>query len=244
MRVLEIFSGTGSVGKVCHELGYDVISVDIESKHYIPTHITDIMKWDYKMYPIGHFDIIWASPPCTTFSNLRKCHIGRKIKAHGDTIITNEILLDDIQKIGLPLLRKTEEIIEYFKPSLYFIENPATGSMKHYIDRPVYTVDYCKYAEWGYKKRTHVWTNKKDLKLLTCKNDCKNLVEINGKISHKIALGAKEVVKDGDTNIIVNTAELREKYKDHKREYSSKTISLKDKYRIPPQLIKELVAVN
>jgi hypothetical protein len=244
MRVLEIFSGTGSVGKVCEELGYDVVSVDIESGDYTPTHITDIMKWDYTIYPTGHFNIIWASPPCTTFSNLRKCHIGRKIKAHGDTIITNEILLDDIQKIGLPILRKTEEIIEYFKPSLYFIENPATGTMKDYIDKPVYTVDYCKYAEWGYQKRTNVWTNKKGLKLLTCNKDCKNIIDINGKLSHKISLGSKEIVKDGDKNIIVNTAELREKYKDYKREYISKTIRLKDRYRVPPKLIKELLTVN
>ena len=29
MRVLELFSGTGSVGKCCKELGWDVVSVDL-----------------------------------------------------------------------------------------------------------------------------------------------------------------------------------------------------------------------
>ena len=243
MRVLEIFYGTGSVGKVCAELGYEVVSVDIESKHHTPTHLTDIMKWDYKIYPIGHFDIIWASPPCTTFSTMRNCNIGRTIKSHGDTIITKEILQDDILKIGVPMLRKTEEIIEYFKPILYFIENPGTGTMKDYIDKPLYTVDYCKYSEWGYQKRTHIWTNKKDFKPLTCKKDCKNLVEINGKKSHTIGLGSKEVVKDGEKYVKVDTALLREKYKDYKREYTSKNTSLKDRYRVPPKLIHELLSM-
>ena len=40
MRVLEIFSGTGSVSKVCEELGYEVISVDISDKYSTPTFLT------------------------------------------------------------------------------------------------------------------------------------------------------------------------------------------------------------
>ena len=44
---------------------------------------------------------------------------------------------------------------------LWFIENPQTGRMKDYItDRPYYDVDYCRYCDWGVRKRTRVWTNK------------------------------------------------------------------------------------
>ncbi|MFM7977858.1 MAG: hypothetical protein ACKPKO_00960, partial [Candidatus Fonsibacter sp.] len=40
MRVLELFSGTGSVGNVCKDLGMDVVSLDRD----MPTDIrTDIM---------------------------------------------------------------------------------------------------------------------------------------------------------------------------------------------------------
>ena len=31
MRVLELFSGTHSVGKVCKEYGWEVVSVDLEN---------------------------------------------------------------------------------------------------------------------------------------------------------------------------------------------------------------------
>ena len=88
---------------------------------------------------------IWASPPCNTFSKMRLSNVGR----YG---VTMETIQQDISLIGLPILRRTEEIIDYFKPSLYFIENPQTGRMKDYIDRPYYDVDYCKYSDWGMRK--------------------------------------------------------------------------------------------
>jgi len=70
MRVLELFSGTGSVGKVCKKLEWDVVSVDM----ILPAdHRIDIMEFDYKQYPKDHFDIVWASPPCTNYSLLKKC---------------------------------------------------------------------------------------------------------------------------------------------------------------------------
>jgi site-specific DNA-cytosine methylase len=167
MRVLELFSGTGSVSKVCDELGYEVISVDISNKFSQPTFLCSILDFDYRQYEVGHFDIIWASPPCATFSQLQNCWIGRGK--------TREIIENNILTIGLPLLRKTEEIIDYLQPTYYFIENPQTGRMKEFITRPYYDVDYCKYSNWGYKKRTRIWTNKTDFNNLLCKKDCDNM---------------------------------------------------------------------
>ena len=77
MKVLELFSGTHSVGKVCKIKGWDVVSVDM----LLPaTHKIDIMKFDYKKYDKNEFDVIWASPPCTNYSQLKKCWYGRKLK--------------------------------------------------------------------------------------------------------------------------------------------------------------------
>lgn len=175
MKVLELFAGTGSVGKVCEELGYEVVSVDISNKNYEPTFLMSIMDFDYKQYQPQHFDIIWASPPCSTFSNLQSCWIGRGK--------TKESIQENINNIGLPLLRKAEEIIDYLQPKLWFIENPQSGKMKDYLTyRKHYDVDYCKYSDWGYKKRTRIWTNKENFINKLCKLDCNNMLD---KTKHK-----------------------------------------------------------
>jgi len=201
MRILELFSGTGSVSKVCKELNYEVISVDISSKYHTPTILANIMEWDYKTFPTGHFDMIWASPPCQTFSYLRHCHIGRTLK-HSKEPFTMEQLINDIETKGLPILRKTQEIIEYFKPTYWFIENPV-GRMQNYINNvKPYRVDYCAYADWGYKKPTHIWTNKVFIPKVCFHK------------KHKINIG-------------------------HPAETESLTLA--NRYRVPPNLIKELI---
>ena len=65
MRLLELFSGTGSGGRAFEALGWDVISLDINPGATITSNILD---WDYKIYDPGAFDFIWASPPCTEYS--------------------------------------------------------------------------------------------------------------------------------------------------------------------------------
>lgn len=211
MKVLDLFAGTHSVSKVCKEKGYEVISLDLEGADIN----ISILDWNYKEYPVGYFDIIFASPPCNTFSRLRDCHIGRKlINIFGDEIVTREILHNDMIQNGLPLLRKAQEIIKYFKPDLWFIENPQTGRMKNYLDDvPYYDVDYCKYSDWGYRKRTRIWTNKKDFIPLNCCNDCDNMLNGKHRVNMANAFGGGNNKKN-----------------------------LRLKYRIPPKLINALIS--
>ena len=69
LRLLELFSGTGSVGRAFRERGWDVLSLDIApGRHQIRM---DIMDWDYKAYDKGEFACIHASPPCTEHSRAR-----------------------------------------------------------------------------------------------------------------------------------------------------------------------------
>ena len=184
MNVLELFSGTGSVGKVCNELGWNVISVDLE----LPaTHECDIMDFDYKQYPKDYFSVIWASPPCTDYSKLQDSFLNRKRKG---VIYTKEIQENEMKEAD-KLVLKSLEIIDYFKPELWCMENPQTGRMK---DREImkditfYDVDYCMYSNWGYRKRTRIWPNKKNWNNLKCDGSgaCGNMIEIptNGAVRH------------------------------------------------------------
>lgn len=155
MKCLELFSGTHSVGKVLKDKGHSVISLDLKDADIN----INILDWDYTIYPSGYFDYIHASPPCDTFSICRKCWIGRKIKAHPNEIFTKELLIKDQEEIGVPILNKTLEIIKYFDPKYFTIENPQTGDMKKYITDISFTdVDYCMYG-LPYKKTTRIWNN-------------------------------------------------------------------------------------
>jgi len=178
MNHLELFSGTHSFGKVSSKLGYNVTSLDRDlgaecplGTNYISSnHIKqDIMTWNYKIYPKGYFKLITASPVCLWWSVCRLSWIGRKLKAHGDTIITQTILDEDIEKYGVPMVDKVFEIIDYFNPQYFIIENPKTGKMKEYISDliPYYDIDYCMHG-LTYKKPTRFWTNIEGLKFKKC----------------------------------------------------------------------------
>ena len=161
MKVLELFSGTGSVSKVCDKLGYEVVSVDISNQFMNPTHQVDILNFNYKQYKPGYFDIIWASPPCRTFSSMKFLTSNK------------EKILKEILEEGLPPLLRTIKIIDYLKPKYYFIENPANGKMKDYMSSNNIVVSYCQYG-YDYQKNTRIWTNKKNIiAKKCCKKNCK-----------------------------------------------------------------------
>ena len=106
MKLLELFSGTGSVGRVAKELGYTVVSLDLKDADINQ----DLLKWDYKNID-KDFGFVWASPPCTEYSIAKTTGV-RKI--------------DEANEIA----KKTIEIIKYFEPKYWFIENPQTGLLK------------------------------------------------------------------------------------------------------------------
>jgi hypothetical protein len=166
MRVLELFKGTGSISRYFNQTDgaaaadgkTEVISLDILPR-FGATICCDIMLWDYKSYPRGYFDIIWASPECKVFSALNSTNVGptRKYKTKADLI--------QVQKENSKYILRTIEIIEYFNPTNYFIENPLHSKIWEYIPdsyKPTensVVVDYC-YFGYPYKKPTRILTNK------------------------------------------------------------------------------------
>ena len=239
MRVLELFSGTGSVGRVCKELDYETVSVDISMP---ATHKINIMEFDYKQYPQDHFDIVWASPPCESYSSLQRSFYGRMRKGELFSKEKHMALQDEADKLVLKAL----EIIKYFKPKYWFLENPATGNLKNrkiMQDINYYDYDYCKYSNWGYRKRTRFWTNRTDLSPKLCKNDCDNMIYTKKHKTHRISIGISKTVIDNDKFIKCCSKELREKYKNFQNiQKKGDTISTKlhERYRIPQKIIIEL----
>ena len=199
-KILELFSGTGSVGNVFREHGWEVTSLDLLMKADINI---DILKWDYKAYPPGHFNMIWASPPCTEYSRAKTVGVRR---------------IEEANKI----VKTTLEIINYFSPPCWVIENPQTGLLKNQTfmgTLPYKDVDYCKYG-MPYRKRTRLWNNLErwSAKLL-CERDCGRM-EANGKRHQQVA---QQTPKE-------NKANWGERHK----------FKRSDLYKIPTELVNEI----
>lgn len=156
MRVLELFSGTGSIGKVFQRHGWEVVSLDVDGSFGCAI-CADIMGVDPEalLKEYGPFDVAWASPPCTEYSRART---------------TAKTPRDLEGADGLVL--KAMEIIERVQPALWFIENPESGLLKSrdiMSGIPYVTVDYCRYGT-RYRKRTAIWINS-TLEGKTCAGD-------------------------------------------------------------------------
>jgi|TARA_R110001592_G_scaffold66077_7_gene202771 hypothetical protein len=182
LKLLDLFTGTGSVANVAESLGYEVTTLDI-NEMCNPTVCANVLDFDYTIWKPGDFQVVWASPPCETFSCARKCNIGRVVKGE---MMTAERLLRDTENVGVPVLRRTQEIINYLQPRAWFIENPGTGLMKNYIAEKPVMFDYCRFG-FDYRKRTAIWSNQ-PLKSLLCDKTCL----VNGR-HPKTAIGTSKV---------------------------------------------------
>ena len=145
-KVLELFAGSRSIGKVADELGYEVFSVDINNFEGIDLvkDIEFLTKEDIPFIP----DVIWASPPCTTYS----------IAAIGHHRDMGKPKTDFAAKSDRLVLNTLKLIKEY--NCKYFIENPRgyLRKMDFMLGIPKTTVWYCTYGDTR-AKPTDIWSN-------------------------------------------------------------------------------------
>ncbi len=147
LKILELFSGTESFSKVAKERGHEVFTIDNDPQ-FNPDLCKDILEVNIEDIPFKP-DVIWASPPCTTFSvaSIRHYWVDGKPK-------------NDKTLLGIKIVKKTIELIKQLKPKFFIIENPRGMLRKQEfilsLDRS--TVTYCQYGA-KVQKPTDLWNN-------------------------------------------------------------------------------------
>ena len=222
MKILELFAGSRSIGKMAESLGHEVFSIDINDFENIDLAI-DILVLNKEMIPFEP-DMVWASPPCTYFS---VASIGKHWNPDHTPKSENALL-------GMKILEKTIEIISWYSDPLYFIENPR-GKMRKKIDDIAKkyqlnnftreTVFYCKYGD-SRAKTTDLWTN-----------NSKTIFNPNGWIPRPLC---KNYKYDADGNIIDRHCH----HESARRGASTGTQGLKGNYersKIPTELCREIL---
>lgn len=157
MKVLELFAGTRSIGKVFEARGHEVYSVEWDKKFENIDLYADVMTVTAEQIikEFGRPDVIWASPDCSTFSIAAISHHRRKNPASG-----NLDPVSDYAKFCDKVDRHVLDLIRELKPKYWFIENPRGGmrKMSWMKELPRYTVTYCQYGDTRMKP-TDIWTN-------------------------------------------------------------------------------------
>lgn len=117
MRMLDLFSGTGSASRAAAVRGWKVTRVD-----NAPGMAADL-RMDVREFVGGEgaYDLIWASPPCNRLSTANQ--------------LTRDVAA------GLELVREALRIIEESKPRWWVVENVhgATQAIGSLIGPPVQT---------------------------------------------------------------------------------------------------------
>lgn len=151
MRILDLYAGLG--GELRREYienrGHEYITLDFNSK-FNCTITADI--FNIRSSDLGHFDFIWSSPPCESFSVASIGHHWRG-SYRGSYNPSSEAA-----RSSLKLIEHTLSLIKDMNPIAWIIENPMGMLRKMKIMRsiPRRTVTYCQYGE-KYMKPTDLW---------------------------------------------------------------------------------------
>jgi len=171
MKVLELFSGRHkSFATQAELLGHDVLTIDIDANNN-PDIVADIGSLTLLDIPI-HWrkpQIVWASPPCTTFSIASvSTHwkIDREQSRTPRTKLASDHHLLICHLMGL---------LYQLHPVYWCIENPRGSLRKLYplTDVNKHTVTYCQYGDHRMKP-TDIWVNPNLYKIWIPRPMCKN----------------------------------------------------------------------
>ena len=162
MKVLDLFSGTGSATQAFLNNGHDVKHLDVIGT---PELLIDIRKFAKSPeFYLGDWrpDVIWASPPCTAFSMAgsgSKKNGSRRWDYGKFPFYGPRLPRDETARQCCAFVLAALHTIDVLKPMWWRLENPMGGlsTMGFMRDQPgPVIVTYCQYGERRMKP-TFLW---------------------------------------------------------------------------------------
>jgi hypothetical protein len=141
--LISLYDRTGNWSRPYRENGWEVVQVDIQLGQ-------DILTWDYRQFDNRGKVIVLAAQPCDDYAVSGSRWFAEKDK-NGTTEQSNK------------LVQRTSEIINYFNPFAWALENPKTRIHKlnpWLGQRPKYIFNPCDHAAFLQQNREHERYNK------------------------------------------------------------------------------------
>jgi hypothetical protein len=151
MKVLELFAGSRSIGKVAESMGHGVFSVDWNNYDGIDlcTDIGQLKKSDVPFTP----DFVWASPDCTTYTIAA-------ISTHRNGTEPKTQYAAKCDEVNKHFIELINQWLQVNPEMVFFIENPRGMLRKMPFMQKFkrHTIWYFQYGDER-AKPTDIWTN-------------------------------------------------------------------------------------